>query len=288
MAVPPDDLLARQEAEVARYADARARRVMSMLETARRQIQGIIADADSFTAQRVAFLVRQIDALSAQLARELNSVGSSSPELAGITQRHLQESIAAIADLQVLISVDALNLESLRLFSSNEVARMAKLIDAEKEVIRSVLFTKVGVKGENPVKVARQLAGKESQFAGRFAHIENILRTETSTVYNRQSLAGIQAANEQYDLGLNKKIVETIDAKRNHPISMVLNGQVQRVDRKFKASVSKVQAAAAKIKKSVGGTFWKVEDGFYTGMVLPAHYRERGIVVPTDEPVNAP
>jgi hypothetical protein len=288
MALPPEDLFARQERDLQRFSNARAAQVLRYLEIARREISGIIADEDSFTAQRIASLSAQIDQAIAQLQRDVVSIGPSTTDLAKMSQRHLEQTIRIIAGMDVSISMGVLNLQTMTEFSMNELAHCTTLIEAEKQVIKSVLFTKVGVLGENPRKVAKQLTGPDSQFAKRYNNIENILRTETSHVYNGQSLKGLQYANETYGLELNKKIVETIDFTRNNPISLVLNGQVQAPDKKFKASVSLVKSKASMLKKSAGGIFWPIENGFYTGQRLPAHYRERGIVVPTDEPVNAP
>jgi|SRR5882672_1050018 len=285
---PPDDLFHQQEREVGRYADKRSARMLRLLETARKELSATIGDAESFTARRVADLNAQIDSIMSDLRKDIRGVGEAATDLGKMAAAHLEASIAAVSSVSVSISFNSLNIDVLRKFSSNEVARIAKLVEAEREVIRSVLFTKVGVQGENPRQVAKRLAGPNSQFAGRFGHVENILRTETSTIYNAQSLEGIEIANKGYDLGLNKRIIETIDAKRNHPISQVLNGQVQKTGEPFRASVPAVAAKAAALHKSVSGIFWPVKAGFYEGDRLPAHYRERGIVVPTEKPVNAP
>lgn len=286
MALPPDELYRKQEAEVGRYADTRSARLLRMLETARKEISATISDAETFTARRIIALTSEIDGIMADLRRDIHGVGEAATDLGHMAASHLQTSIVAVTGVKVDISIGSLNLDILKQFSSTNVARIAKIIDAEKDVIRSVLFTKVGVKGENPRQVAKRLAGPDSQFAGRFGHVENILRTETSTIYNAQSLEGIQVANTDYDLALNKRIVETIDSKRNHPISQVLNGQVQLAGEPFRASVAQVQAKASAMHKTVGGIFWPIKNGFYEGQRLPAHYRERGIVVPTEKEVN--
>lgn len=269
-----------------RYADTRTTRLLRMMESARKEISGTISSAESFTARRVIDLTRQIDAIMGDLRKDIHGIGEAATDLGKMAIQHVEASVALISSVDISISFNALNIEVLKKFSSTEVARIAKIMEAEKDVIRSVLFTKVGVKGENPRQVARRLAGPDSQFAGRFGHVENILRTETSTVYNANSLDALQSANADYGLGLNKRIVETIDAKRNHPISQVLNGQVQKPGEPFRASVSAVHARAAALHKKVSGIFWPIRDGFYEGQRLPAHYRERGIVVPTEKPVN--
>ena len=286
MAIPPDELFRQQERAVGRYADVRASRMLRLLETTRKELSATIADVDGFTARRVADLNAQIESIMADLRKDIRGVGESATELGNLALAHVEAGIVATTGTSVTISINALNIDVLKRFSSNEVARIAKIMDNEKELIRSLLFTKVGVKGENPRQVAQKLAGPNSSFAGRFGHVENILRTETSTVYNANSLDAIKGANKEHGLALNKRIVETIDAERNHPISQVLNGQVQTVDGPFRASVAAVAAKAAVFHKSVSGIFWPIKGGFYEGERLPAHYRERGIVVPTEKEVN--
>jgi hypothetical protein len=287
MATPPDELFHAQEREVGRYTDQRVKRLLAMLESARRDLRGVIAEPESFTAQRVLSLTQQIDDISRQLRGQVQQIGASTYDLAQMTKRHLEASIAAIQP-NVQIAIGALNTDSLMRFSMNELENVTKITDQGLATIKSVLFTKVGVQGQNPAQVARQLAGKDGMFAGKFGHIETIMRTETSTVYNAQSLSGIEFANNNFDLALNKRIVETIDSHRNHPISQVLNGQVQAVDGEFRASVSAVAAKAAKLHKGTGGIFWPIKGGYYVGQRLPAHYRERGIVTPTEREINVP
>lgn len=283
---PLDDMFARHEHELAVYTDERVTKLLKMLEAARKDLQAVISDVEDLQPRRVASLVDQIDSISSDLRRGIRTIGPSSPDLAAMVTEHLKESVAAITGSNVVIALDSLNADVLLRFSLNELEHVTKLAATELETVKSVLFTKVGVRGENPVKVARQLVGRDSSFAGKFNHVETITRTETSTVYNAQSLDGLQGANQKYGLKLKKKIVETIDNKRNHPISQLLNGMVQTADKNFKVKVSEVNARASSLGKSGTGVFWPVVDGYYVGQRLPAHYRERGITVPTLEAVT--
>lgn len=288
MAVPPDDLFHQQERELLRYTDSRVSLFLKRLEEARRELLEAIGAPDSYETQRLLNLIAQVDEIGLRTQADLLQMPNAAPELARLSREHLTRSISAVSGLEVSIAFDALNTDVLQRFSENELKHVTGLVAAEKEKIKSVLFTKIGVKGENPARVARQLAGSDSSFAGRFGHVETILRTETSTIYNAQSLAAIQDANTNYELNLNKRIIETLDAKRNHPISLVLNGMVQEVGKPFKVKVSAVQAAASRLKKGrgTGGIFWPKVGEYYVGEKLPAHYRERGIIVPTEKPVT--
>lgn len=290
MATPPDELFRSQERDLLLYTDKRTADFLKLLERARKDLYEAIGGPDSYTSQRLLKIIAQVDEIGLQLQADLLKQDNTAEPLAKMVQSHLQASIPAVSGVEVSIGFDILNTEVLRKFSENELVHIADIFSSQKQQIKSILFSQVGVRGRNPQQVARELAGKEGAFAGKYGHIETILRTETSTVYNAQSVQGIQYANEEYKLDLKKRVVETLDAKRNHPISVVLNNQVQEVGKKFRVKVSDVQAAAARMKKGKGtsGIFWPIVDGYFEGERLPAHYRERGIMVPTQKPVNAP
>ena len=291
MGTNPEDLYRRFEKELAKYEDRRVRQVLSMLETARTDLFDAIAESTEFNRKRLTNLVLQIDLISSRLQRELSSVAPASDELAPTVAAQQERAIKAITGLDVRISIGVLNDDVIRRFSLDVLGQVRSITaQSELNAIKAALFSKIGVQGLNPVKVARELAGREGMFTGRYALVETILRTETSTVYNEQGLRSILHANETYKLGLHKKIVETIDNKRNHPISQVLNGQVQYADQVFKASVSKVEAVASKLGRGRkgAGIFWSKVGEFYVGDRPPAHYRERGTVVASKDPVNAP
>ena len=278
---PSDDFFHQQELQLGYFTDVRTKRFLDLLNDARQSLFDEISAAENFTNARLQTLLGQIDDIIAQVKSDILSVGPSSQDLAKMSKAHLEASTIQISGLSITIPFDRLNTDTLRLFSQNELIHVTGLVESEKQAIKSILFSKVGVKGESPSSVARQIAGKQGRFAGKFGHIETILRTETATIYNAQSLEGIAHANETHGLTLKKRIVETIDAKRNHPISQVLNNQVREPGQKFKAKVSEVEKIARKLGKSRGGIFWPIVDGYYTGERLPAHYRDRGITVPT-------
>jgi hypothetical protein len=289
MATPPDSFYARQEAELQALANARVAEIMRLIEFARRDIHGRIVVSE-LEYKRLLALNAQLDEISRQLQRDLSQVAPVSGKLAEMVARHQTASISAITGREsITIAYDTLNTSVVKAFAANEMAKVTSITAVEEiRTIKAVLFSRVGVQGLNPTQVARELAGPNGIFTRRYGLVENILRTEASTIYNEQSLNAIQQANDTYDAGLNKKILETIDDKRNHPISQVLNGQVQPVDRPFKAAVADVESVAARLKRSGKGVFWPVIKGYYTGQRLPAHYRERGVVIATDEPPNGP
>lgn len=81
-------------------------------------------------------------------------------------------------------------------------------------------------------------------------------------------------------VGLLKRDVEVMDLRRNHPISRVLDGMTIPVQALFHAPASEVERWAARLRKPMGGIFWRQVGGDYVGPTLPAHYGERGVVVP--------
>jgi hypothetical protein len=278
-----DDLFRRHEQELGRFTDRRVRRFLRILDGARKQLQADISAEDALTAARAASLALQIDKIINQAVADMRELGPVSENLAKLAAAHAESGIAAVAGVRLAVAFDRLNTRLLQRFSENELKHVTGLVDIEKQRLKSVLFNRVGVRGENPRKVAQELAGPDGLFAKRFAHIENILRTETSTVYNEQATEAIKVVNKEHGLALNVRIVETIDHKRNHPISQVLNGMVQRPGEPFRVPVAKVRAVAAKLGKQLGGVLWRVENGHYIGERLPAHYRERGVMVATRE-----
>lgn len=76
-----------------------------------------------------------------------------------------------------------------------------------------------------------------------------------------------------------RRIVEIID-KHNHPISRVLDGQAQPIGAPFRAPVEDVFIQSRLLRKGVGGIVWTRLGGAFIGESLPAHYADRGRIVP--------
>lgn len=284
MATPPDELHLRQEKELKKLADQRVKQLLGQIESARKDLQNLISDVDSFTSQRVIFLNSQLDDIALRLRRELRSRGENSTQIAELVKAHAEQTISIITAKDIIIPLAEINPDILKRLSMAQLDRVSGMTALEIEKIKSVLFTKVGVLGQNPVKVARELVGKDSSFTGKYIQVENIIRTETNHIYNAQSAESIKVVNERYSLNLNERIVEVVEPQRNHPISLVLNGQIKKPGQKFRAKVSEVQAVANRINKGrVGGIFWPIKNGYYEGDNLPAHYFERGVVVATEK-----
>jgi len=107
---------------------------------------------------------------------------------------------------------------------------------------------------------------------------ELIVRMELSRAYSTANGAVVASLYEQ-DRGWRKRISETIDSA-NHPFSRVADGRMARPGERFRVPVAQVDVEARAMKRSAGGVLWQQVNGEYRGMTLPAHYGERGRVVP--------
>lgn len=280
-----DSIDRRHEAQFNRWMDGEAKRFLDLLDKARSELQAEIASLESFELDRTLNLIAQIDDIERKALKDIQSTGPASTRIGDMVLQHQNESFKALG-ANVHLNFDIINPKTLQKFSQLELNKVKGITTDSINTIRGILFTKIGVEGESPRVVARELAGKEGLFTNNYGRLENIVRTESSTIYNAQKLETMDYANS-IGVEINKKIIETIDYKRNHPISPVLNGMIQKVSEPFKVSVSSVRASARGMKrKGLSGVFWREQDGFFVGNNLPAHYMERGVIVSTMEPVT--
>ena len=295
MADPSLELIHKQQKELEAFEIARVRRFMALLESSRKDIRAAITDAmdGGLSTARLQGLLKQLDAIAQSTGLAILAVAPSNDRLEDMVARHATGSIDVLYPGKILVAdLGRITPSILVKFAENNMALIKSVNDLQMQVIRQALFSKVGVEGQNPRKVAEQLAGPDGIFKGQYARIENIISTEASTIYNAQHLEAISNVNAS-GLSLNKRIVETIDRKRNHPISPLINNQVQAVGKLYRVKVADVVAKArslgrgAKRSGGVSGIFWTQQDGYYVGNNLPAHYRERGTITPTRQDINA-
>jgi hypothetical protein len=281
-----DDIFRRQEAELFELGGQRVKKFIRLLEEARIQLKNELNDINSLTPSRFETLSSQLDQIEADLLRNFNRVGLADGPLSELVKKHLSESLPLI-DVKASISFDRVDSRILADIADSFLGNIKNVTADQVEIIRKNLFASIGVKGEGVRDVAKRLASPGGEFAGQYWRVENIVRTETSTIYNARHLQGIREASERAGVVINKKIVETIDDSRNHPISQILNGMIKPPEEPFRVPVAAVAKVAKRLKRSAGGVLWPVADGHYVGQNLPAHYRERGVVTPTrDKPVN--
>jgi hypothetical protein len=105
---------------------------------------------------------------------------------------------------------------------------------------------------------------------------------ETSRAYNDAHLEGIlelDQSDPRPDDPLLKKIDEFFD-QRNHPFSRAANERVALPQDPFVVPVAEVDAAARAMRRPSSGVLWARVDGNYVGQNLPAHFNERGRIIP--------
>jgi hypothetical protein len=286
------ELVAGHEAEVNAFAVRRVQRLLSLLETARKEIRGSIGEEDLEPA-RIQKLSKQIDGIRRELAQDIEQFRDPVDTLAKLAQGHHAAETAVLVENAIIIPTEAISPAILYQIAENNMAMVkSDIVDSQLRAIKTRLFSKVGVAGLNPRKVAHELAGADSQFTGMYHRLENVFRTETSTVYNTQKVEAITESNKLDGISFRKRIVEHMDYSRNHPISLVLNNLVQENGKPFRAAVGEVEAAASKLGRGrkkgggVAGIFWTQQNGYYMGDRLPAHYMERGTMVATEKPIS--
>lgn len=291
---PKRELALKQEAEVNAYATQRARTVLRRIEAGRKSLLAEFAELDdSPRKDRLREILGQVENIASQMKADIQAIGASDGSLGAMAVRHWGEVATDITGNSLTLSIGQVSSDVLTRFSLAELDKITTITaDYALQTLRSGLLRSLGMKGENPRVLARQLLTKKGFLTKRYALVETIVRTEASNIYNAQSLNAIEAGNLKYGLSLNKKIIESIQPKRNHPISLVTNNLVVPVTDakgeavKFKVKVSDVQEAARKIGHRGNldsSIFWRKENGYYVGNSLPAHYNERGIVVATDD-----
>lgn len=298
-----DDIIQAQEAELRGYADRRASRFIAYLEQARKDIvaeinalaDGVGPDTPTSTRTRLVKILKRLDEIKKEAQDNILSVGSSDEYIAKLTKKHMEANLLEVVGTAIALPLDEINPRLLSLFAQNELEKVSSMAANQISVIKSALIRDVGAKGLNPRTIAKDLAGHDSGlFTGMYGRLQTIVRTESATVYNEQIMESIKYSVKQ-GAELRMKISEHPDDSRNHPISQVINNQVREVGETFRAKVSEVKATAArlasssgrKVSKSLGrSVFWPVVGDYYVGRNLPAHYNERGRLVPTQKEVT--
>lgn len=285
----PIEIVHQQQLELQAFEQRRVLQFLKELESARRRINELIAEPGNVGIARIAQLSNEIDALTKDTLATFNQIGTPTRRLEDLVKEHQKKNFDTLYPSRLsTMEIGSVDAQILLQFTDANLSMIKGITKAQADGLRNVLFTKVGVLGQNPRAVAKELAGSDGYWSAQYGRIENILRTETAHVYNKQSLSVIQQAKAQ-GLQINKKIVETIDNTRNHPISQVINGMVQDPSKPFKVKASLVYSRAAALgrKGSVDRSIlWTRQGEYFVGDSLPAHFRERGTTVPTKSPIK--
>lgn len=255
--------------ELALLAEERARRTVTALTDGAAALSARIRGAQG-TRAILAAAMSALGSLRDYLRMLFAEGEHQAQDLAVAHLRSILELMAPVEHVSPALAQKIAELRDLELTAVTVDRLVTQVAD---EVQRAIVVTVA--RGQAPDVAAEQAVTKNAARAATTA------RTEASRAYNDAALAGIRQMNAD-DPGAEpylKRIEEILD-ERNHPFSRVADGQTQSVDDPFRVSVAAVKAMAAELLKSAGGVFWPDEGGFYVGMSLPAHFNERGRVIP--------
>jgi hypothetical protein len=305
-----DRLLERQAEDLARLESGEAKRFLSALEDARRDLAERLArleraggDVETpFTAQHLRVAMVEIEAGVAQLRTRLTQ--DLGDDLQRMRERAADDLIAQVKsaerrfrdaggglDVAVLRRLDEERGTLLHQYSVGRYS--AQLLE---EIQRQLV---VGVAtGETFRGMRERLLGRDGNvLVPTRARAELIVRMEMNSAYNRAHQGAYKELAQATDLpGLEddpllRRLDEHTDM-RNHAISRVLDDQVRGLDEPFRAPVAEVDAELRKLnaqrkatskkkpnrlpKRNASGILWPQVGAEYVGPMLPAHYWERG------------
>lgn len=302
-----DEMLAVQAAELASLHDREARRFLQVFEDARRelweQLNAFVALGKDqkfpYTAQWTRTMLVQADEGARRLRHRLGE------QLGEAVERQKRGALQSLIEV-----VRTMEPEFLEAGGMIEVEALRRMTESEGLLLHRYSIDRYGaelvadMQRELTVGMARgmtipqlrdRLAGLKGIIHGKKHRAELIVRMELNSAFNRYHLDSIKGASAALDQDrpsedkLQKKADEYLDL-RNHAISRVLDGQVQPPDQPFKVPVALVEAEheklqamrrAARLKpRRLGGILWPVVGGHYTGNNYPAHFWERGRIVP--------
>jgi len=301
------ELIRRQGEALDRLEDREVRAMLRAYDDARRELaedlERMAASgldrATPFTAQHLRATMAQIEAGAKRMERRLGDV--LSPAIGRAQARSLEDLLQVISskEREFRDAGGRIEQEVLRRFSEDRglllhehsIQRYGR--DVVNRIQRELV---VGVtRGQTWRQVAKRITGRDdSVLAGMKARGELIVRMELNGAYNDAHLTGIKSAASVLDEAhpgdpLGKKADEFRDL-RNHALSRVLTGQWQLPNDPFRVSVAEVRAEherlqeqrkARKLKpRRLTGTLWEQVGGYYVGNNYPAHYYDRGRIVP--------
>lgn len=274
-----DSIYARLVAEPNVYKAARLKTIQAQLEDILDRFEKQAVSATQAALQPIA------TAAGDRAIRTRNDLLASMPNMKGVHAETLTDLPAVIPQAAVrhLATLTGLDLGVLKTDIKRSVyAELSQSVLLGESTAKQIARLKTVVPIEETGLSTRK---------GYRARLETIARTNTAAARS----AGTQEAHE----ALNKRLPGSvgyqmiIEAVRktpdttNHYFSFAANGVVRRFGDPFKVSVADVEAARFELqtlkgwkKLKGGGIFWPVLDGYYQGASLPAHYNDRGTMIP--------
>lgn len=274
-------LLAEHEAALAVMTNREVRAMLRALADSESEVLAALAsEPDLLRRQRLAALVTRLAGYRVTMeARLRNVLDAADRRVLDLAARHL-DALAAAAGPAALSDAG-------RVQAAGVLARQHDLLLHQYSVgrysqaamgrIQTALVAGV-LQGESPGAVAARVRRAGGPAALNRREAELMARMELSRAYS-QGNGEIAAVLYDTDPGWRKRIVEVRD-RNNHPFSRVADGTLAKPGAAFAVSVAAVAAAAAAMGRSAKGVVWAARNGAYRGMHLPAHFGERGRVVP--------
>lgn len=287
-------MLDEQAVELWRLQDRDVAAVMRAMEDARRELRERLATlerldrGDSFTAQHVRAALAQAEAAVASLRGRLDGeLSQQARHLGELASRHLIATIEAHegdlrdagsrVDLGILARLSREQGLALHRYSIDRYG--AQLVEAiQREISRSFAM------GLSIPAMTQRVAGTDSVFTRQRYSAELIVRMEGSRAYNEIHQAALEEAASILDEpGRRDPLMRQIDEytdDRNHPFSRVADGTVAKLNEAFRVPAADVAAMASRMKLRVTGMVWQQQGAYWVGGNLPAHFGERGRIVP--------
>jgi len=302
-----DRLIDRQGAALDRLDDREARRFLRAFEDARRELREKLSamqalgldEATPYTAQHLRVTLAQVESSVQQLQRRLQAALDESLR---VTQERALQDLIDVIKLQEPGFVDTgqrLEMEAMRRLSEDRglLVHQHSVSRYSAEMMEAIQRELIGglATGQTVRQITDRLTGiKGSIFAERRWRAELVARMELNSAYNRSHLIGLQTARDvlddpDTDDPLLKRADEYRDL-RNHAISRVLHGMVVPIDEPFRVPAAKVKAEHEKLqaqrvakglkRRRLSGITWRRDGAHYVGAHMPAHFWDRGRIVP--------
>lgn len=266
--------MARQDAALETLTLREQRRLLRAVQATRRDLYRAIRDAGPVDRRNLQLALLRLGPVFAALqARVGETLATSELHAVNLGLAHTYQvlrntgGVPSLDAMQVRMAARLADYRSLALYS-HSADRFT--VDVKNRVQGQIV---AGVlQQETEVQLAKRVAEATALPLPRAALVA---RMETNRAYNE---VASQAVAELGD-GWTRRIVEVVDAK-NHPFSRAADGKMAPPGRAFRVPVSDVSDAARAMGRPVGTVLWPQVGGDYVGTALPAHYGERGRVVP--------
>jgi hypothetical protein len=277
-----DDLLDRHSAALERLTDREARQFVQVYREAGRDLVAQIAQSypTEDQEQRLRIMLAQVRQGRMDLERRLGTALDPAIQRAEVKALADLKTTIAMAEPLLGETAGAIEVAALRRLTGKRALALhtfsiqrygsAVVSALQRDLVQSTAM------GEGVDTLERRL---RRTLKGQEHRAWLIARMELSRAYNDAEVAGIMEADQTLPGGMLKKIHETRD-RRNHPFSRASHGATAKAQAAFKIPVADVLSAVAAMGKGSGGILWQRRGANYVGMNLPAHFGERGRIVP--------